>query len=193
MAGPAKNRNDAQKKQQQQQQAARSSDNSSSSRDPTQRSINKFDGNKDPHGHGAGVMDYTRANDLKNLSEFLGMAGWYTARGVSANAPVSACICMRASNCSSCIPIMQTSGSRAPALHGMEAQHKYFLVHHFCLLHHSHIHSFFSKFDSFPFLPNSHIVVVHLLVPLTISLLHHVFQQPSPPDVPGHLLLPSSS
>lgn len=91
MAGPAKSRSNAQK--QQQQQAARSSDNSSSSRGPTQRSINKFDGNKDPHGHGTGVMDYTRPNDLKNLSEFLGMSGWYTARGVSANTPISACIC----------------------------------------------------------------------------------------------------
>lgn len=84
MAGPAKNRNHQQKHQQ---QTGRSSDNSSSSRDPTQRSISKFDGNKDPHGHGAGVMDYTRPNDLKNLSEFLGMGGWAAARGVSTSGP----------------------------------------------------------------------------------------------------------
>ena len=95
MAGPAKQRAQAQK--QQQQQAARSKDSSSASRDPTQRSIPKFDGNKDPHGHGAGVMEYTRPNDLKNLSEFLGMGGWYTARGVSANAFLhSAYACVQA-------------------------------------------------------------------------------------------------
>ncbi|KAJ4987318.1 eukaryotic translation initiation factor 2c [Stagonosporopsis vannaccii] len=82
MAGPPKRRTQSQKKQQQQ-QAARSADNSTASRDPTQRSINKFDGNKDPHGHGKGVEDYTRPNDLKNISEFLGLAGWYTARGLS--------------------------------------------------------------------------------------------------------------
>jgi eukaryotic translation initiation factor 2C len=122
MAGPAKNRNLQQKQQkQQQQQAARSSDNSWSSRDPTQRSINKFDGNKDPHGHGAGVMEYTRPNDLKNLSEFLGMAGWAAARGVSANAPISAYICMHARSCLPCILTMQTLSSRAPASHGMDA------------------------------------------------------------------------
>ena len=98
MAGPAKQRAQAQK--QQQQQAARSKDSSSASRDPTQRSIPKFDGNKDPHGHGAGVMEYTRPNDLKNLSEFLGMGGWYTARGVSANAFLhSAYACVQANPC----------------------------------------------------------------------------------------------
>lgn len=95
MAGPAKQH--AKKEKQQQQQARSSNDASSISRDPTQRSINKFDGNKDPHGHGAGVLDYTRPNDLKNLSEFLGMSGWYTARGVSSNAPLSTTMCLHAS------------------------------------------------------------------------------------------------
>lgn len=93
MAGPAKQRGQNQKQQQQQTQPqqtqpTRSADNSSASRDPTQRSINKLDGNKDPQGHGQCPQDYTRPNDLKNLSEFLGMAGWYTARGVSSNAPI---------------------------------------------------------------------------------------------------------
>jgi len=69
-----------------------SSDGSSSaSRDPTQRSepksINKLDGNRDPT---AGVLDYTRPTDLKNISEFLGLAGWYAARGVSTNPPAYA-------------------------------------------------------------------------------------------------------
>lgn len=79
MAGPSKQR--AHKKQEQEQ--ARSSDNSSASRNNTQRSINKFDGNKDPTGHGKGVLDYTRPQDLKNLAEFLGLGGHEAARGVS--------------------------------------------------------------------------------------------------------------
>jgi eukaryotic translation initiation factor 2C len=89
MAGPSKLRNHKEEKKQQKQQReeARSADNSSGSR-PTERSIDKFDGNRDPDGHGRGVMEYTRLNDLKNLSEFLGFAGWCAARGVSANAPV---------------------------------------------------------------------------------------------------------
>ena len=65
-----------------------SSGSSSASRDPTQRSapksIPRLDGNRDPHVNG--VLDYTRPTDLKNISEFLGIAGWYTARGVSTNA-----------------------------------------------------------------------------------------------------------
>jgi len=84
MAGPAKQR--AQKEKQQQQQAGSSNNSSSASCDPTPHSIDKSNGNKDPNGHGVGVMDYTKPNDLKNLSEFLGMSGWYTARGVSTNA-----------------------------------------------------------------------------------------------------------
>ncbi|UPX19247.1 Protein argonaute [Ascochyta rabiei] len=85
MAGPAKSRAQKEKQQQkqQQQQTRSSNDSSSASRDPTQRSINKLDGNKDPQGHGQGVLDYTKPNDLKNLSEFLGISGWYTARGHS--------------------------------------------------------------------------------------------------------------
>lgn len=112
MAGPAKNRGLAQKAQQQ--QAARSSNNSSSSRDqPTQRSINKFDGNKDPQGHGADSRpeDRWRSQDLKNLSEFLGIGGWAAARGVSTNAPISTCICIHARNC---LPCIHTMRSRSP-------------------------------------------------------------------------------
>ncbi|KAH7394184.1 Piwi domain-containing protein [Phaeosphaeria sp. MPI-PUGE-AT-0046c] len=62
-----------------------SSGSSSASRDPTQRSapksIPRLDGNRDPTL--LGVLDYTRPTDLKNISEFLGLAGWYTARGFS--------------------------------------------------------------------------------------------------------------
>lgn len=88
MAGPSKQRNQKGEKQQQKQQnQAHSTDNSSGSL-PTGRSIDRYDGNRDPDGHGVGVMEYTRLNDLKNLSDFLGFAGWCAARGVSANAPV---------------------------------------------------------------------------------------------------------
>ena len=114
MAGPAKQRA---QKEKQQQQATRSSNDSSASRDPTQRSINKYDGNKDPHGHGAGVLEYTRLNDLKNLSEFLGMAGWYTARGVSANALSQSIYAY--------IHTIQTLRSRVPASHRVDAWLKY--------------------------------------------------------------------
>ena len=114
MAGPAKQRA---QKEKQQQQATRSSNDSSASRDPTQRSINKYDGNKDPHGHGAGVLEYTRLNDLKNLSEFLGMAGWYTARGVSANALSHSIYAY--------IHTIQTLRSLVPSSHTMDAALKY--------------------------------------------------------------------
>jgi|SRR5690242_1024598 len=131
MAGPASAQKQKQKQQKQQQQqqkqqpAARSADNSSASRNPTQRSINKFDGNKDPHGHGKGVLDYTRPNDLKNLSEFLGMGGWYTARGVSSNAPVSARICMHASNRLPWAAPCTYPALTAPVLHVVDSEYTY--------------------------------------------------------------------
>jgi eukaryotic translation initiation factor 2C len=103
MAGPAKKRA---QKEKHQQQAGSSKDSSSASRDPTQRSINKFDGNKDPTGHGNGVLDYTKPNDLKNLSEFLGISGWYTARGVSANALFPTQFCIHASARLPCVHTM---------------------------------------------------------------------------------------
>jgi hypothetical protein len=88
MAGPAKKRAQAEKK------SSGSSDAQSSSNDRTQRSSPKaiapLDGNMDPdapravtHMAGRVPADYTNAKDLKNISDFLGMAGWYTARGVS--------------------------------------------------------------------------------------------------------------
>ena len=61
-----------------------SNGSSSGSRDPTQRSsgksIPRLDGNRDPNSN---AVDYAKPTDLKNISEFLGLAGWYTARGVS--------------------------------------------------------------------------------------------------------------
>ncbi|KAA8613409.1 eukaryotic translation initiation factor 2C 2 [Pyrenophora tritici-repentis] len=78
MAGPPKPRMQAEK------QPNSSSDGSSSaSRNPQRsmtKSIPRLDGNRDPSTKIA--IDYTQPNDLKNLSEFLGMAGWYAARGM---------------------------------------------------------------------------------------------------------------
>ncbi|KAK1917141.1 hypothetical protein P3342_011986 [Pyrenophora teres f. teres] len=79
MAGPPKKRVQAEK------QPNSSSDGSSSaSRDPTQRSMTKsiprLDGNRDPST--MIPINYTQPSDLKNLSEFLGIAGWYAARGM---------------------------------------------------------------------------------------------------------------
>jgi eukaryotic translation initiation factor 2C len=90
MAGPAKRRAQAEKK------STGSSDTQPSSNDRTQRSSPKaiapLDGNMDPDAPRAVTQvagrvpaNYTNAKDLKNISDFLGMAGWYTARGVSPN------------------------------------------------------------------------------------------------------------
>lgn len=88
MGGPAKRRAEAEK--------ATSSSGGSSGRshDATERStpksIPRLDGNRDPIvtniGHNA--IDYSRPQDLKNISEALGYAGWCVARGVSTNAPL---------------------------------------------------------------------------------------------------------
>ena len=67
-----------------QQSQGSSNGSASDSRDPTQRSaaqsIPRLDGNRDPN---LKAIDYTKPTDLKNISEFLGLAGWYAARGVS--------------------------------------------------------------------------------------------------------------
>jgi eukaryotic translation initiation factor 2C len=47
----------------------------------TPHSIPPLDGVRDPKG-GLTPVDYSRPNDLKNISEFLGIGGWYAARGV---------------------------------------------------------------------------------------------------------------
>ncbi|RMZ70216.1 eukaryotic translation initiation factor 2c [Pyrenophora seminiperda CCB06] len=86
MAGPSKNRSQAEK-----QPNDSSNGSSSGSGDPTQRSMTKsiprLDGNRDPSTRLP--IEYTQPGDLKNLSEFLGIAGWYAARGVSTNTPIS--------------------------------------------------------------------------------------------------------
>ncbi|RAR09531.1 Piwi-domain-containing protein [Stemphylium lycopersici] len=78
MAGPAKKRAQADK-----QPSGSSNGSSSESRDPTQRSVPKsiprLDGNRDPSIKA--VVDYANPNDLKNISDFLGLGGWYAARG----------------------------------------------------------------------------------------------------------------
>ncbi|KAH8727196.1 Piwi domain-containing protein [Phaeosphaeriaceae sp. PMI808] len=75
MAGAKKHRAQAEKKPEDS-----SNSSSSGSRDATQRSIPRLDGNRDPNARG--VLEYTKPTDLKNMSEFLGLTGWYAARGV---------------------------------------------------------------------------------------------------------------
>ncbi|EMD96783.1 hypothetical protein COCC4DRAFT_142403 [Bipolaris maydis ATCC 48331] len=86
MAGPVKKRAEVEKK-----SSDSSNDSASQSRDLTQRSsrsIPRLDGNRDPSDRK--VIDYTVPNDLKNLSEFLGMRGWYAARGVNVGSDLPA-------------------------------------------------------------------------------------------------------
>jgi eukaryotic translation initiation factor 2C len=87
MAGPGKRRAESEKK------GSSSSGNSSGrSRDATERSapksIPRLDGNRDPVGPDTlkYAIDHSRPQDLKNISEALGYAGWCIARGVSTNA-----------------------------------------------------------------------------------------------------------
>jgi len=95
MAGPPKRRAQADKPS----QNASSNGSSSESRQLTQRapskSIPRLDGNRDPNIR-VPAIEYTRPTDLKNISDFLGLAGWYAARGVSSNTllPQYACTCI---------------------------------------------------------------------------------------------------
>jgi hypothetical protein len=86
MAGPPKKRAQAEK------QNAGSSESQQSSRDAgydaTKRSspasIPRLDGNRDPGVPDRGAaINYSKLTDLKNISEFMGIAGWCVARGVS--------------------------------------------------------------------------------------------------------------
>jgi hypothetical protein len=58
----------------------------------TPKAIPRLDGNRDPGVYGGAsgskAIDYTDPRDLKNISEFLGMAGWSVARGVSLACPL---------------------------------------------------------------------------------------------------------
>ena len=82
MGGPSKRRAQGEKT---------SSSSGGSSRDATERSaprsIPRLDGNRDPVPTNKGplAVDYSRPQDLKNISEALGYAGWCVARGVSTN------------------------------------------------------------------------------------------------------------
>jgi eukaryotic translation initiation factor 2C len=75
MGGPAKNRSQKEKP------------SSSSTNESSGQSVPRFDGNRDPNldfrRPGESAVEYSKANDLKNISEFLGIGGWYTARGVA--------------------------------------------------------------------------------------------------------------
>ncbi|KAF1950228.1 eukaryotic translation initiation factor 2C 2 [Byssothecium circinans] len=84
MAG-AKRRAAAEKKQ----GTSSSGDSSSNSRNPTtnsqEKAIPRLDGNRDPTA-ALPPVEYSKPTDLKNISEFLGLGGWYVARGEKAPA-----------------------------------------------------------------------------------------------------------
>lgn len=91
MGGPNKRRALAEKK-----GTSSSGDSSGRSRDATElsvpKSIPRLDGNRDPATAGFGkapAVEYSRPQDLKNISEALGYAGWCVARGVSTKAFVA--------------------------------------------------------------------------------------------------------
>ncbi|KAF2121980.1 Piwi domain-containing protein [Lophiotrema nucula] len=88
MAGPAKKRAQAEKKPTSSSDSARQSTQGSSGREvASQRSVPKsiprLDGNRDPTNT-VKAVDYSKPTDLKNISEFLGILGWYQARGLQA-------------------------------------------------------------------------------------------------------------
>jgi len=193
MAGPAKKRAQAEKKPE-----GSSNGSSSASRDPTQRSVPKsiprLDGNRDP-GVG-GVLDYTKPTDLKNISEFLGLAGWYQARGVSANALlVSARICMQA-----CMhPPAQTLPDSTAHLHFpicKQAQVRTPVWPRLApWMHIRHLSPLFLVFRTLSFLS-----FIHSFFPCTSPVLHHCasprhhdFPKSNSPLLPGHDVLPSST
>ncbi|PSN62707.1 Piwi-domain-containing protein [Corynespora cassiicola Philippines] len=83
MAGPTKKRAQAEKK-----PSGSSHDSGEASNQTSQRSAIKSIPRVDGHRDGAPVklggpapVDYSKPNDLKNISEFLGISGWYIARG----------------------------------------------------------------------------------------------------------------
>jgi hypothetical protein len=141
---------------------------SSASRDPTQRStksIPRLDGNRDPSV--LVPVDYTRPTDLKNISEFLGIGGWYAARGVSTNTllsqPAYACTFP---NKHSQLPHLRMQTGFSPLFREAEtldACKKKPLS--LFLLSYSHYYPFI--FDHFPHLQHS-------------ALVHHLYHSLSP-------------
>lgn len=116
MAGPSKRRALDEKK-----KTSSSGDSSTPSNEKsTTQSIPRVDGNRDP---GAGTIvgrhavDYSQPGDLKNLSEALGMAGWYTARGVSTNAILFLPSTFSSASCSqtSLNPCQSVTGGLVPS------------------------------------------------------------------------------
>jgi len=88
MAGPAKKRAQAEKKSNDSSEEHKSSRNSGREETPqrsTPKSLPRFDGNRDPQTRDLATLSQNSADyaNLKNISDALGMAGWYIARGVS--------------------------------------------------------------------------------------------------------------
>jgi len=88
MAGPAKKRAQAEKKSNVSSEEHKSSHNSGREETPqrsTPKSLPHFDGNRDPQTMDLATLSQNSADyaNLRNISDALGMAGWYIARGVS--------------------------------------------------------------------------------------------------------------
>ncbi|CAI6339047.1 unnamed protein product [Periconia digitata] len=62
------------------QQSSSTGGSSRASTARTPKSISRLDGNRDPDSYRAPI-EYSNEKDLKNLSDFLGLKGWYIARG----------------------------------------------------------------------------------------------------------------
>lgn len=60
--------------------ASKSSSSGGATERSTLRSVPRLDGTREGE---VAAVDYSQPNDLKNISEFLGIGGWYKARGVS--------------------------------------------------------------------------------------------------------------
>ncbi|KAF2263506.1 Piwi-domain-containing protein [Lojkania enalia] len=83
MAGPAKKRAVIEKQSSGSSDGKASSGHDGATQRSSPKSIPRLDGNRDPTiGRGIAPIEYSRTNDLKNISEFLGMKGWYAARGL---------------------------------------------------------------------------------------------------------------
>jgi eukaryotic translation initiation factor 2C len=88
MAGPAKKRAQAEKKSNGSSEEHKSSRDSGREETPqrsTPKSLPRLDGNRDPQTRDLATLSRNPADyaNLRNISDALGMAGWYIARGVS--------------------------------------------------------------------------------------------------------------
>lgn len=94
MGGPPKKRAQAEKKSSSSSDTQQSSGNRNATQRSTPKSIPRLDGNRDPAGgQGRAPIEYSKPTSMKNISEFLGMAGWAVVHGVSTHLFPMFCAC----------------------------------------------------------------------------------------------------